>query len=530
MGRALFSTSSLRVLEQAMLKGQATGALMALAGQAAAAWLLQEMNNTDMLNRALRVIVLMGTGNNGGDGCVMARYLHEAGHDVSVLVCGAVGQFSEETALAYQAWRMLGGRTFFDDEADKFLDQQSSLCDVIVDALWGIGLSRAIHGRAKQWIECANALKVKRLSLDVPSGLSADTGCVWCDEATSDHVVFYAHATLTFLGDKPGLHTADGCDIAGRVTVATLGAESYDEYRLSDGYLFSQDDIQACCSVSRVSRHNVHKGSFGQLAVIGGQTGMLGALLLATRMAIHSGVGKVYALPIIQANEPSISFDLLQPEVMFRPISDFQALNAAGLSAVVLGVGMGCGLASERLFSDVLQVLSRSPIPAVYDADALTCIAHSDEARMLFDSIQHERVLTPHPLEAARLLGCSSAAIQQDRIKAACELARLYRSHVILKGAGSILADPFGRWCVSPIACAALSTAGTGDVLAGLLGALLAQGVPTWDAMQMAVWLHGHAAQTMVSMPHFGLMAGVGLRAGELIPVIRKALNALYVE
>jgi hydroxyethylthiazole kinase-like uncharacterized protein yjeF len=373
----------------------------------------------------------------------------------------------------------------------------------VVDALFGIGLARPMAGRARELAEWTAGVDCPVLALDVPSGLDADTGTV----VGPDGVATRATHTITFLGNKPGLHTGDGGDYAGIVRVDGLGAEG-----------LHQESAQACLNGSALfanclapRRRNSHKGSFGDLAVLGGAQGMAGAAVLAARAALYGGAGRVFAAML----DAGMGLDPLQPEIMFR--------DAAGLAfdrrTVVAGPGMGDSGTAIHLFAKALEAKG----PLVVDADALNLTAASPELQERLAARGGQVVLTPHPLETARLLGVTVPIVQADRLENARELAMRLDAVVVLKGAGSVIARPDGFVAVNTTGNPGLATGGSGDVLAGFTGALLAQGWPAWEAALGAVWMHGAAADRLAA----GGEGPIGLTAGELPRAIRSVLNEL---
>jgi hydroxyethylthiazole kinase-like uncharacterized protein yjeF len=263
---------------------------------------------------------------------------------------------------------------------------------------------------------------------------------------------------------------------------------------------------------------NAHKGSFGTLAIIGGNKGMVGAALLAARAALHCGAGKVYA-GLLANDAPAV--DIVHPELMLRPVDD-------ALSARVLVVGPGAGQSpsatSASMFDRiVLPAVIASAKPLVLDADALNVVAFSESLRAALAAPRKAAtILTPHPGEAARLLGSEVPQVQADRLAAALELARRFHAEVVLKGAGSVCASPDGQWSINATGNPGLASGGTGDVLAGMVGALLCQGLPAPQALRYAVCLHGAAADALASRG----IGPAGLTASELIPEARRLLNS----
>lgn len=480
MGTSLHTVAQLRRIEHDAQRGLPAGELMARAGRAAARWI------GELSCGRQKICVVAGPGNNGGDGFIAASELRAAGHDVVCVLIGAQQPTTEDARSALDRWRAAGGAV-----ESSLPPQGQGRFDIIVDALLGIGLTRALQGdflAAARWIGEQDAAVY---SIDVPSGLDADRGC-WVGGVAG----VCAAATITFLGDKPGLHTGDGLDAAGNVTVDSLGVPGAP----SDGVLVDPVDFGA---VTAPRRRNSHKGTYGNMLVLGGGTGMVGAALIAARAALRIGAGRVF----VDCIGDRLRVDPMQPELMFRSHASLE-----GLQAIVVGCGLGQDEIAQRAISWSLQ----QDAVLVIDADALNLIAGDAAFQSQLAARKASSVLTPHPLEAARLLGASAAEVQSDRVAAARELARRCGSTVVLKGAGSVIADA-SRYAINPTGGPALATAGTGDALAGLVGGLLAQGFDTWPATLAAVWLHGQAA----------LGGDVGLVAGEIAPRAVAALQAL---
>ena len=457
MGSPLFSVAALRAIEQAAQCELPAGELMTRAGRAAA-------RSVDALaaERRASICIVAGPGNNGGDGFVLAHELAARGHDVVCALIGAPQPSAHDARAAFERYRASGGRVLASLPEQRF--------DVVVDALFGIGLARPLQGEflaAAHWIARHGDLIV---AVDVPSGLDADRGA-WVGDVAGVH----AGTTITFIGDKPGLHTGVGLDAAGRVEVASLGVTPGD----APISLVEPADF---AGVTRPRRRDSHKGTFGNAAVVGGGAGMVGAPLLAGRAALRLGAGRVYVDCI---GAPEFRVDPMQPELMFRPYRSLQELDV---------VVAGCGLGTDDAARSALAWAMQSPHALVVDADGLNLLA-DDGARSLLVGRTAPTVLTPHPLEAARMLQSSAHAVQADRLAAAATLAREFGAIVVLKGAGSVLARPDGRTAINPTGSPALATAGTGDVLAGMLGALLAQDCDPWEATLAAVWLHGEAVR-----------------------------------
>jgi hydroxyethylthiazole kinase-like uncharacterized protein yjeF len=478
------TTAAVRALEQ-----QAGDApLMELAGAAAA-----DQARLLVPRVADAVTVFAGPGNNGGDAFVVARHLREWGYAVTVVFCAEPGSLPAAARHAHDRWHAAGGKTQSSPPA-------LSECGLVVDGLFGIGLRRALTGTYAEWIAAINRADCPVLALDIPSGLDADTG-------TCSGPVVQATHTATFIALKPGLLTADGVDAAGKVTLHDLGVDA-------------QTGAAACGKFVTwpLARHwlqprrrNTHKGSFGTLGIVGGAAGMTGAPLLAGRAALFAGAGKVQ-LGFLADAPPSIDFG--QPELMLRTADEV----LRGESTVLV---VGPGLSQSRLAGDHLgRALSKS-VPLVLDADALNLLALEAGLANRLRNRGHPTLLTPHPAEAARLLQTSTAVIQADRVAAAKLIAERFNAAVALKGAGTVCAFPGSGWAINGSGNPGLASAGSGDVLAGIVGALLAQGYAAERALLLGVCVHGAAADSLVAAG-----AGpIGLTASELAPAVRKLLN-----
>lgn len=493
---ALYTVAEIREIEQASLAALPEGTLMQRAGKAAAEYALDILANTAA---GARVIAFAGPGNNGGDAVEAARLLAEHGLGVTLLLCaGPVRQPSD-------AHRMLEHAR---NSPLNIADAASGLpeimaCDLAIDGLFGIGLARPIAGIHRDIVDRINSLTCPVLALDVPSGLDADTGSI----VGEDGVAVRASHTITFIADKPGLHTLYGRDCAGLVHVAGLEIDAGD----IGPARMHLNSVEAFSSHLRKRPHHSHKGSFGDVVIVGGAPGMAGAPILAARAAAKCGAGRVFATFI--GNPPS--YDSMQPELMCR------AANAMEFSSGVLVAGPGMGTSQEA--KDVLARALLASGPLVADADALNLIAAEPGLQARMAERTAPTIITPHPLEAARLLDSTTREVQSNRLHAARELARRFHAVVILKGSGSIIARQDGEIAINTTGNPALATAGTGDVLAGICGALLAQGFPAWNAALAAAWLHGHAADMLVQQG----VGPIGLTASELIPVVRNLLNQL---
>ena len=454
-----------------------------------------------------RILVVAGPGNNGGDAWVAAAHLLGSFHKVVVFDLTGAAPKAAEARAAQAACVERSGTIVREWPA-------GPAPALIIDGLLGIGLARDVEAPYAALIARMNESGAPILAIDVPSGLDSETGRV-------RGVAVRAARTLTFIAHKIGLHTADGPDHCGVVELDDLGlGEAVGE--APHGDLLGPRDVASWLAPRR---RNAHKGDFGTLGIVGGQRGMVGAALLAARAAHLAGAGKV-RVGFLSPDAPPV--DGLHPELMLVPVDD-------ALAGDVLVVGPGAGQSpshvplpgdrsatSVSMFErSVLPTALASSHPLVLDADALNAIAFSETLRAEMPRRKAPTIATPHPAEAARLLGCETAAVQSDRLAAALEIARRLRAHVVLKGVGSICADPDGRWSINATGNPGLASAGTGDVLAGLIGALLCQGLDAPRALRYAVCLHGAAADTLVARGK----GPVGLTASEIALECRRLLN-----
>ena len=488
MDNALYRSASLRQIEAA----HASEPLMQRAGAAAADWAAALA-----AQRERPVLVLAGPGNNGGDAFEAARLLRECFFQTCVVFAGDPERLPSDAAAARQRFVEAGGSTV-DHIPD---DRRWSL---IIDGLFGIGLARAPAGHYADWIAIANDTARRDgcplLALDCPSGLDADTGHAYSPCIEASH-------TLSFIAAKPGLLTADGPDRCGELRVAPLDLAPAVEMP-ADGYRLDLADFAAHL---RPRRLNSHKGSYGSAGILGGAQSMVGAAFLAGRAALKLGAGRVY-LGLLDPQPPAC--DLRQPELMLRRPA---ALLQADLTALACGPGLGASLDAIEL----LETAISGELPLLLDADALNLVASEGNLRVALASRGNPAILTPHPAEAARLLECTTPEIQADRFAAAREIAERYHCHVALKGCGTVLAAVDGCFWVNSTGNPGMATAGMGDVLSGLIVALLAQGWPTVSALLAGVHLHGAAADRLVAEG----VGPIGLTAGEVIDAARRVFN-----
>ena len=488
----LYLAADLRAVEASA----ADQPLMQRAGLAAA-----DLASALCSDEGAAILVLAGPGNNGGDAFEAACHLRRRFYEVSVVFTGDVKKLPTDAAAAYQ--RFLGT----DGSALNSIPENARW-SLIIDGLFGIGLQREVSGRPAELVVAANALAARDrcplLALDCPSGLDADTGQLRGAAIRASH-------TISFIAGKPGLYTSDGPDYCGEVSIATLGLDA-PELAAPSGATIGRDLFSAHL---QPRARNSHKGSHGNAGILGGASSMVGAAFLAGRAALKLGSGRVY-LGLLDPQAPA--FDPVQPELMLRqPEALLTAGFATGLSALACGPGMGNSHQAITLLEEACTL----DLPLLLDADALNLVAAEGNLQVALASRSSLTLLTPHPAEAARLLGRDTADIQADRIAAALEIASRYNAHVALKGCGTIVATPDGRWFINTTGNPGLASAGTGDVLTGFITALLAQGWPALEALLAAVHLHGAAADERVAAG----VGPIGLTAGELIDHARIGFN-----
>src|SRR5450830_320388 len=495
---ALYSIAEIRQIENAVKAKLPSYTLMQRAGEACARLALSLVAGEDEIH----VLILAGPGNNGGDALEAAHYLSQFDLHVAVALHADEAKQPDDARRALQ--RARESEVEFLDVADPG-HLTSQRWTLVVDGLFGIGQTRPIAGKLRACVEYVNTLRCPVLAIDIASGMNADTGSVI---GGTGCVAVRATHTLSFIGDKPGMHTCDGEDFSGDILLESLEIEEScfvtPHARLNELSLFS--------SALKPRAGNTHKGSYGDVIVVGGAHGMGGAPVLAARMAAHAGSGRVF----IAFVDDAPAYDSVHPELMMRQADRVEFSTAT----IVVGPGLGTSRHAHDVLSRALDAQGR----IVIDADALNMIAAEPGLQhKLQDRAQHTSIITPHPLEAARLLDATTAEIQHDRPQAARLLARHFKSIAILKGAGTVIAFPDGEIVINTTGNPALSTAGTGDVLSGLCGALLAQGWPATQAALAAVWMHGKAADQLVDLG----VGPVGLTASEVIPAIRTLLNQI---
>jgi NAD(P)H-hydrate epimerase len=497
-----------RAIEQLGLPGSS---LMEQAGRGAAQAVMRFLQERGT-RRGARVAILCGKGGNGGDGFVVARWLKRRGHRPTVWLAFPPAEIGGDAGMKLAELRRAGIRPApADDPAAVPLAE----ADVVVDALLGTGSRGAPTGLVARLIEAMNAAGRPVVALDIPSGLPADGG-------PPPGPAVRAVLTPTFAGLKRGLVTGAGVDHAGRVEVVPIGVPPEEVARGVTTFLLEPADV---AGLVPPRARGAHKGTFGHLLVVAGSLGKTGAAALAAHGALRSGAGLV-TVATAASQQPIVAALLLEAMTAALPETAAQSAGlearkplldlVAGRDAVALGPGLGLDPDTQALARALIRDVER---PMVVDADGLTAVAgHLD----LLREARGPRCLTPHPGELARLLETTVADVERDRIETARAFARGHRVHLVLKGAGSVIAIPTGEVYVSPTGNPGMASGGTGDVLTGIIGAFLARRLPPPAALQLAVFLHGRAGDLAVTR-----LGEESMIAGDLVAALPEAFRSL---
>lgn len=432
--------------------------------------------------------VLCGRGNNGGDGFVVARYLLNRGCAATAYLLGRREEVKGDAAVHLGAYVGSGGnlvQVTGSDEAREAVAAGEAA--VVVDAVLGTGLKDDVQGLAAAAIDWMKQARRPVVSVDIPSGVSSDSGRICGDAVQAD-------LTVTFAYPKRGHYLYPGAALVGRLEVAEIGIPTAALGRIQPGvYCLEEEDFRGLLRRAADS----HKGTFGHVFVLGGGVGKTGAPGLAARAALRSGAGlATVSWPAGLKGESRLPL-----EVMTEPLSggepnaagweaetwEAAAPRLSGASALVVGPGMGTSVGAGRFLE---RMFSTPGAPAVLDADALNLVA---EQPSLWSGRKRSAVLTPHPGEAGRLLGSSVREVQSDRVGAVSELARRFGCAVVLKGAGTLVSEPGSGVFLIPRGNPGMATAGSGDVLSGVIGALLARGLSTLEAVRLGAYVHAVA-------------------------------------
>jgi NAD(P)H-hydrate epimerase len=468
--------------------------------------------------RGKRLTIVCGKGNNGGDGLVAARLLRQRQADVTVLLLSSVTDLSRDAAAMFRRWRRIAGPS--GTKSFKSSEQVESIfagSDLIVDALLGTGLSTAVSGTYAEAIQLMNRTGTPVIAVDIPSGIHADTGQVLGQAVR-------AAATVTFGLPKYGLYLGAGIDHAGLIHIVDIGIPpAFVEQIDSRTMLVTKETVKQTLPPRPASSH---KGTYGHAGILAGSVGKTGAAALAAMAALRVGAG------LVTVGVPASVNDVLEAkllEAMTVPFPETKArtLGRAGFdrilsfiqarTAVAIGPGLSTHPETVELVQSLMKHLDR---PSVLDADALNALA---SRASLLTACKVPPILTPHPGEMARLEpDATPHSVNADRLGTAARFARERGVYLVLKGARTVMARPDGLLAICPTGNPGMATAGTGDVLTGMLVGLLAQGVPSWEAACAAAYLHGAAGDFAAERLGFA-----GMLAGDLVEHIAYAFQAI---
>lgn len=471
-----------------------------------------------------KAVVLVGKGNNGGDGLAVARHLVFQGMDVTVLLFAAQKEFRGDAALNLRLFQGTTGKVFVveGEKQRRLIRLALAQADVVIDALFGIGMRGALPSLIEEYVDEVNCSPGWVVSIDIPSGVEANTGKVY-------RTAVRAQTTVTFGLPKWGLFLGEGPEYCGRVVVDPISIP--ESYLMEEGistFVLMDEDVRNIIPVRQLKGH---KGTHGKGILVAGSQGMSGAAVLAGQGALRSGIGLLQVVtPLGIAKE--VDAGITEATVWSAPGAD--SLNEEAWPVVLKqaekakALAVGPGLSQNIDFVSVLEeILKNISCPVVLDADALNLIG-LDSGLLALRSGRGELILTPHPGEMARLCQCSIEDIERNRLEIAVAKAVEWEAVVVLKGSVTIIASPDGRAFFNPTGNPGLGTGGTGDVLTGSILAWLAQGVPPLEAACLGVYLHGKAADALAT--EFGWSGFTASEVANQLPKVRRALEHRGIE
>lgn len=467
--------------------------LMDLAGSQIAKWVVEN------LGKKQKFLVVIGKGNNGGDGIVAAIKLRQLGFDIVILP--VINYLASNTNVLLNKFRKGDGRVL------TRIPAHINNYDVVIDAIFGIGLNSTLAPKLVKLITLINQSAKLVLAVDTPTGLNPFNGEVF-------GAAIRAHYTITFIADKPGFYTGNGVDLVGKVIVASL--VNIKEYKLpkNESLDILPNELSLIDYKHLIRRQqNTNKGTFGTVVIIGGNRGMHGALYLAGRSAMLMGCGKV----ILASIDPNFTTDYMLPELITVNYKDV-IKNLHNFNAVVVGPGFGCDVKAEKILTKLIEQNPKCKL--IFDADALNIVARNTALQQKFKML-NQKIITPHPAEASRLLGITKIVVEQNRFAAINELNLRFNAITLLKGAGSLILEGNSVY-LNQTGNTALSSSGQGDSLCGMIAAFIAQGLDLANALKFAVYIHGAAADDMVEKIGYN-----GLLASEIVLNCRLVLNKL---
>lgn len=446
-----------------------------------------------------RLLVLCGTGNNAGDGFVVARLAAEQEMDVLVVQVGDINKLHGDALAAQQ--RLLGSGVV-PVTYSKTQNLELNGYDVVIDAMLGTGVHGNVDGNYAEVITVVNSSETPIFSIDIPSGLNADTGM-------PQGLAIKANLTITYVGIKQGLITGDGPEHSGKVVFNDLKLpKALYDMRSPAGYRL---DYSTLIKLLPARSRNAHKGDYGHVILIGGAPGMPGAIRLAGEAAARIGAGRV---TIVTHPEHAATLNITRPELICYGVEQVEEIFPLLALASVIGIGPGLG--QSKWAQDLLVVAIESGLPLVVDADALNLLAESNQG---YDNW----ILTPHPGEAGRLLGKSSSEIQRDRFASVKEIADQFGGIAVLKGLGTLVKSKQGLPKVCSNGNPGMASGGMGDVLTGIIAGLIAQGLSNQEATELGVVIHSKAGDEAAKA------AGErGMLASDLMSWIRRLVNPKF--
>ena len=479
----LYQAQQVRELDRIAISQYGIAGIVLMQKAAAAVWAEIQQRWATIKS----ICVFCGAGNNAGDGYLIATLALQAGLDVCVYSLIDIEKLNGDAATACQIYQQAGGKI------TQFSAAIPLTSPLIVDALLGTGLAREVHGAYAQAVQIINDCKCSVISVDIPSGLNADTGKIMACAVKAD-------VTVTFIALKQGLFTADDAEYCGEIVFADLDIPQEVFQTVSHSAELVEKPL-----LPRRNR-NSHKGSYGHVLVIGGEIGFSGAARLGAEAALRTGAGLVsVATRAAHANVLNVG----RFELMCHPVEKVSELQPLLAKASVIAIGMGLGQQAwgRALFAAAIS----QPQPMIIDADALNLLAQTPR-------YQTHWILTPHPGEAARLLNCSTVDIQQDRFASVSALQNKYKGIVILKGSGTLIASE-NESAVSTTGNPGMASGGMGDVLTGIIAGFVAQGLTLKEAAQQGVYGHGQAADLAAKKGERGLLAS------DLMSYLRQVVN-----
>lgn len=489
LNHSLYTSSQVRELDRLAIEVHRIPGpeLMERAGKAAWTLLMQTWPQAE------RIVVVCGAGNNAGDGYVLARLAVENGKGVELLTLTPPDNLKGD-ALAAAKKYLEGGQS-----ATPFSESKLSGADVLVDAIFGTGLDRGVTGEYLAAITAINRAGVPVLSIDIPSGLNADTGKVM-------GVAVHADTTISFIGRKQGLYTGESAEFRGSLEFSDLGIPLQINQSIRPSAQLI--DLESCKYLLPRRSRIAHKGHYGHVLIVGGDYGFAGSVRMSAEAAARTGAGLV---SIATRPGNAVSIPAARPELMAAGVEHAGDLGPLLERATVVAVGPGLGQSdwAMDLFSRVLD----TKLPLVIDADGLNLLAQ--------DPVKRDNwILTPHPGEASRLLGCSVPDVESDRFRASLTLHQKYGGTVILKGSGTIVIDGAGNYGICAGGNPGMASGGMGDVLTGVIAGLSAQGINRDEAAKLGVCIHARAADM-----ESAVQGERGLLATDLLPWIRQLVN-----